>query len=48
LVRVLVIHLRKKMPKLDEKTKSELLSRAQEVLKKYPSVHLEEFVTHSK
>jgi hypothetical protein len=37
LVRVLVIHLKKKMPKLDEKAKSELLSKAQEVLKKYPN-----------
>jgi hypothetical protein len=38
LVRVLVIHLRKRMPKLDEKAKGELLSRAQEVLKRYPNV----------
>jgi len=33
-----VIHLNNKVPKLDQKTKSELLKRAQEVLKKYPGV----------
>jgi hypothetical protein len=38
LVRVLVIHVRKRMPKLDEKAKGGLLSRAQEVLKRYPNV----------
>jgi hypothetical protein len=37
-VRVFVIHLNNKVPKLDQKTKSELLKRAQEVLKKYPGV----------
>jgi len=37
-VRVLVIHLNNKVPKLDEKTKGELLKRAQEVLQKYPGV----------
>ena len=38
MVRVFVIHLNNKVPKLDQKTKSELLKRAQEVLKKYPGV----------
>ena len=37
-VRVLVIHLNKRVPKLDERAKGELLKRAQEVLKKYPGV----------
>jgi len=37
-VRVIVIHLSNKMPRLDEKAKEELLKRAQEVLRKYPGV----------
>jgi len=37
-VRVLVIHLDKKVPKLDERAKEELLKKAQEVLKNYPGV----------
>jgi hypothetical protein len=38
MVRVLVIHLKKKLPKLDEKAKEELMKKAQEVLKNYPGV----------
>ncbi|PCN50783.1 hypothetical protein B6U99_02740 [Candidatus Geothermarchaeota archaeon ex4572_27] len=38
MVRVLVIHLNNKVPRLDEKAKQELLKKAQEVLSKYPGV----------
>ena len=38
MVMVLVIHLKKKIPKLDEKAKEQLMKKAQEVLKNYPGV----------
>jgi hypothetical protein len=38
MVRVLVIHLKKNLLRLDERAKADLLKKAQEVLKKYPGV----------
>ena len=38
MVRALVIHLRKKVPKLDEKVKEEITRKVQKALKNYPGV----------
>jgi hypothetical protein len=38
MVRVLAIHLKKRLPRLDERAKADLLKKAEEVLKRYPGV----------